>query len=96
MDASTLGATVHHVNSRQVCAGCQTRVFTYATDTASMLHYCTACADRKRGVPICGGCQRPVVQTATGWTHIDQATRHYGHPATLEDPNPTYRRGRTL
>ena len=41
MRRDMIGPTVHHIDSRQSCAGCGTRVFTYADeidDTAARVH----------------------------------------------------------
>lgn len=55
-----IGPTVHHVDRRQSCAGCGTRVFTYAdvlddTSGAVLLHLCAA-AHGSHAESRCAGC----------------------------------------
>lgn len=101
-----LGDTVHHVDRRIACAGCGSRVFTFATARddkgVPVADYCPHCAHRLRGVTLCAACQRPVVETPGGWQHTDgNKRRHpvapekpwtYGGPVPLEPQQPFVRR----
>jgi hypothetical protein len=76
-----IGPTVHHIDSRQSCAGCGTRVFTYADeiDDASgdvLRHFCRMCARLAGGEPVCRLCGEQIVDTPAGWRHVNQQRRH--------------------
>lgn len=91
MPEQLIPAPQHHTGTRMPCAVCGTRVFTYATlrneAGVPLAHYCTMCANRVNGIPICGLCQRPVSYSADGlWFHTDQDSRRwkYKHEARPE------------
>jgi hypothetical protein len=70
------------------CAACGTRVFTYATvandEGIPLAHYCTMCANRINGVPLCAICQRPIESDDTHWWHRDRYAFNIRHDAKPE------------
>jgi hypothetical protein len=79
-----IGPTVHHIDCRQTCASCRTRVFTYADeldDTSGdvLRHLCSRCARIARGEPVCRVCGEQIIETPAGWAHANLQRRH---PAT--------------
>lgn len=75
-----IGPTVHHIDSRQTCAGCRTRVFTYADEIDAsgtvLRHFCARCARLARGEPVCRICGEEIIDTTPGWRHVNQQRRH--------------------
>jgi hypothetical protein len=73
-----------HVDSRQTCSGCRTRVFTFAdeidTDGAVLRHLCSRCARIARGEPVCRICGEQIIDTPAGWRHANQQRRHPAAP----------------
>jgi len=75
-----IGPTVHHIDGRQTCARCGTRVFTYADELDAnyvvLRHLCARCARLARGEPVCRICGEQIIDTPAGWRHVNQQRRH--------------------
>ena len=86
-----LTVTAHHVGARRPCADCGTQVFEYADEVDAagtpLRHFCRMCADRRRGVKLCGLCRRPVEYSADidRWFHATETVFDVKHPATPEE-----------
>ena len=76
---------VHHTDTRRPCAGCGTRVYTYADELdeqgRAVRHFCTICANRASGVVLCRFCHRPIVADGAGWRHRDTYAFRIRHEA---------------
>jgi hypothetical protein len=79
-----IGPTVHHIDGRQTCSGCRTRIFTYADeiddDGNVVRHLCARCARIARGEPVCRVCGELIIDTDAGWRHTNQQRRHPAAP----------------
>jgi hypothetical protein len=82
--ATMIGPTLHHIDGRQSCCSCGTRVFTYADEIdnsgAVLRHLCARCARIARGEPVCRICGELIVDTDAGWRHVNDRRRHAAVP----------------
>jgi hypothetical protein len=79
-----IGPTVHHIDGRQSCAGCGTRVFAYADELDDrgivVRHLCSRCARIARGEPVCRICGELIIDTDAGWRHTNKQRLHLAVP----------------